>query len=361
MNTQINRLPVPTWNRTGVNWLDKKALPPEIEYSQGDHLPYEGVLPWGIRLMDRLPDEIAAIPSGMGEWLDEFIRNGADKTCYLLGEGSASEPVIITQNLDLTHSVIRAHYAIKAKPGSNLTVVQINRGDAKDGVFGSLTQIDAQEDSIVRLISVQLLGKNSQSFDAVGARIGKGARVELIRAVLGGKTAACGSLAHLDGLGGGYQQDTAYYSDEEQIFDFNDIARHIGRETVSEMHTAGVLAGSSSKILRGTIDFKAGSAHSVGHENETVLLLSPSARNRTVPLILCGEEAVEGQHAASLGQFDEKQLYYLCSRGLSLMEAKRMLVEARFMPVLHKITPDDLRMEILNVIERRLDEHETNS
>lgn len=361
MNTQINRLPVPTWNRTGVNWLDKKALPPDREYSQGDHLPYDGVLPHGISLMDRIPEEIAAIPSGMGEWMDEFILSRADKTCYLLAEGPAGEPVIITQTLDLTHPVIRAHYAINAKPGSNITVIQINRGDAKDGVLGSLTQIDAQENSVVRLISVQLLGRNSQSFDSVGARIGKGARVELVRAVLGGKTAACGSLAHLEGQGGGYQQDTAYFTDKEQIYDFNDIARHAGRETESEMHTAGVLAGSSNKILRGTIDFKAGCAHSVGHENETVLLLSPSARNRTVPLILCGEEAVEGQHAASLGQFDEKHLYYLCSRGLSLMEAKRMLVEARFMPVLHKITPDDLRMEILNVIERRLDEHETDS
>lgn len=361
MNTQINRLPVPTWNRTGVNWLDKKALPPDREYLPGDHLPYDGVLPHGISLLDDLPEEIAAISGGMGEWMNEFIMNGADKTCYLVGEGSPSEPVIITQNLDLTHPVIRAHYAINAKPGSNLTVIQINRGDTKDGVLGSLTQIDAQENSVVRLISVQLLGRNSQSFDTVGARIGKGARVELVRAVLGGKTAACGSVAYLEGQGGGYQQDTAYFTDKEQIFDFNDIARHTGRETESEMHTAGVLAGSSSKILRGTIDFKAGSAHSVGHENETVLLLSPNARNRTVPLILCGEEAVEGQHAASLGQFDEKQLYYLCSRGLSLMEAKRMLVEARFMPVLHKITQDDLRMEILDMIERRLDEHEISS
>ena len=92
MNTQINRLPVPTWNRTGVNWLDKKALPPDIEYSQGDHLPYDGGLPHGISLMDRIPEEIAAIPSGMGEWMDEFILSRADKTCYLLGEGS---PVIL--------------------------------------------------------------------------------------------------------------------------------------------------------------------------------------------------------------------------------------------------------------------------
>lgn len=361
MNTQINRLPVPTWNRTGVNWLDQKALPPDREYLQGRHLPYDGILPHGITLMDHLPADVAEIKSGMGEWLDELIRNGADKTCYLLGNGIASEPIIITQNLDLTQPVIRTHYAIKAKPGSNLTVVQINRGDAKDGVIKNLTQIDAQTDSFVRLISIQLLGKNSQSFDAVGARIGKGAKVELIRAVFGGKTAACGSMAHLEGQGGGYQQDTAYFTDEDQIFDFNDIASHIGRETVSEMHTAGVLSGHSSKILRGTIDFKAGSAHSVGHENETVLLLSPSARNRTVPLILCGEEAVEGQHAATLGRFDEKQLYYLCSRGLSIMEAKRLLVEARFMPVLNKITQDDLRQEILTIIERRLDEHEISS
>lgn len=53
-----------------------------------------------------------------------------------------------------------------------------------------------------------------------------------------------------------------------------------------------------------------------------MLLFSPSARNRTAPLILCGEEEVEGQHAASVGRLDENKLYYLRSRGLSEAQAR---------------------------------------
>lgn len=359
MMNQMNQLPVPTWNRTGVNKLDQKASLPEREFEPGSRVAYNEKLPTGISLMDDLPEELAAIPNGMGEALDQFVRSGADKTCYLLATEPVKDPVVVNQVLDLNTPVLRTHFAVEAKPGSAITVIQINRGDSTDGILGNLTQINANENSLVRLIQVQLLGKNSQSFDAVGARIGKGARVELIRAVLGGKTAACGSLALLESQEGIYEQKTAYFCEQEQIFDFNDIARHIGTRTESQMNTAGVLSGNSSKILRGTIDFKAGASHSVGHENETVLLLSPKARNRTVPLILCGEESVLGQHAASIGQFDEKQLYYLCSRGLSLIQAKRLLIESRFMPVLEQL-PEELRAEILSAMERRLDDHEAN-
>lgn len=61
-----------------------------------------------------------------------------------------------------------------------------------------------------------------------------------------------------------------------------------------------------------------------------MLLFSPNARNRTAPLILCGEEEVEGQHAASVGRLDENKLYYLRSRGLSEAQARRLMVDARF-------------------------------
>ena len=98
------------------------------------------------------------------------------------------------------------------------------------------------------------------------------------------------------------------------------------------MHTAGVLTGNADKILRGTIDFRRGAKRGVGHESEDVLLFSPHARNRTAPLILCGEEEVEGQHAASIGRLDEAKLYYLRSRGLSEAQARRLMVDARFAP-----------------------------
>lgn len=360
MNTRINSLPVPTWNHTGVNWAEAGAALPETAVSEGKREPYGEPLPQGVRLIKELPDKVSSIPSGMGNGVDHFIKNGADKTCYLLAEEAVKEPVMLTQTLEPDRPLIRTHCGIVAKAGSSLTLVQINRGDAQNGALANLTQIDAEDGATVRLIQVQLLGNKSRTWDAVGARIGKNARVELVRAVLGAGVAACGSLARLDSPGGEYDLSTAYFGDGEQYLDFNDIAEHTGRETMCEMNTAGVLADRSSKILRGAIDFRSGAVRSVGHENETVLLLSPGVRNRTAPLILCGEEQVEGQHAATLGRIDEKQLYYLCSRGLTAAQAKRLMVEARFSPVLDKLPDEALRREVLERIERRLDSHDNN-
>ena len=72
------------------------------------------------------------------------------------------------------------------------------------------------------------------------------------------------------------------------------------------MTADGVLQGGAKKIYRGTIDFKNGSAGAVGDEKETVLLLSDDVVNQTIPLILCSEEDVQGNHGASIGKLDDE-------------------------------------------------------
>ena len=273
--------------------------------------------------------------------------------------GGAGGRVLITHALDADHPNLVARQAIHAKAGSRVTVVEVCRSpEALTGLCASLTQIYAEAGAQVRLIQVQLLGGGCRRWSAVGIRGERGTRVELVRAELGGGVSACGSKARLAGPGSEYDLDAVYYGDGDMVLDFNDVAEHYGRETLSELHTAGVLAGRCQKILRGTIDFKPGAVHAVGHESEDVLLFSPAARNRTAPLILRGEEQVEGQHAATVGRLDEGKLYYLNSRGLSAAQAKRLMVEARFAPALDKIPDAALRDEILTYVGRRLDHYE---
>ena len=80
----------------------------------------------------------------------------------------------------------------------------------------------------------------------------------------------------------------------------------------------------AKKVFRGTIDFKRGSAGSVGSENETVLLLGEDAENKTVPVILCAEENVEGSHGATIGELDEDTLFYFASRGIDRAAVERL-------------------------------------
>ena len=123
-------------------------------------------------------------------------------------------------------------------------------------------------------------------------------------------------------------------------------AIHLGKCTKSRIASSGVLTDRASKLLRGTIDFRTGCTGSVGSESEDVLLLSETVRNQSVPVILCSEEDVVGDHGASIGRPDENLLYYMESRGIREDEALKMLAEARIESVISRIPDEEIRDRI---------------
>mgnify|MGYP000281957543 CR=1 FL=1 len=58
-----------------------------------------------------------------------------------------------------------------------------------------------------------------------------------------------------------------------------------------------MLTGTSKKVYRGTIDLVHGCKGATGTERETVLLANKGVDNKTVPVILCDEDDVAGNHA----------------------------------------------------------------
>jgi len=145
-----------------------------------------------------------------------------------------------------------------------------------------------------------------------------------------------------------------YFGDDARKIDLNYVIRQEGRRTDANMQVRGALLGRSVKTFRGTLDFVQGARGSVGKEDEEVMILSPHARNRSVPLMLSHEGDVDGHHAVSIGRMDEEKLFYLMSRGLDDRAAQQLIVEASFEPVLARIESDELRAEIGSYLERRL-------
>ena len=95
--------------------------------------------------------------------------------------------------------------------------------------------------------------------------------------------------------------------------------------------------GRSEKVFRGTIDFIKGASGSKGAENEEVLLMNDSVRNKTVPLILCGEEDVEGSHGASIGRINEEYIFYMQSRGIPAEKIYEIMADARIEQIINRI------------------------
>ena len=345
-DTNMNRLPVPTWNQCGVNTAPAAAALPEPAGDWGE-ANFAVTLPAGVGESEE--EFTAFAESGMGAETDAFVlENATVRHALTVAEGvTVAEPAVFEFTLDAAHPNAVSVLDVDVKANASVTLVQVLRGDAENGVAANLVRIRAAEGAHVKLVQVQLLGSRARRWDAVAVEESTSARVEQVRVELGGSVSACGTRALLDHAKAEYDLDAVYFGGTEAVLDYNDVS----------VHTAGVLTGHASKILRGTIDFRRGAKRGVGHESEDVLLFSPTARNRTAPLILCGEEEVEGQHAASIGRLDEEKLYYLRSRGLSEAQARRLMVDARFAPALDKIPLEALRTEVQEEAARRLDDH----
>jgi Fe-S cluster assembly scaffold protein SufB len=142
-----------------------------------------------------------------------------------------------------------------------------------------------------------------------------------------------------------------YLCRDDHELDINYVSDHRGKKTEALMQFKGVLMDNASKTFRGTIDFKNGSSGSVGDEQEDALLLSEDVINKTMPVILCQEEDVDGRHGATIGQLGEDILFYMQSRGIDEEEAKRIMIKARLESVARMIPDEEIVQKVQYYIQ----------
>ena len=193
----------------------------------------------------------------------------------------AENPALIDENI------------IIAGEGSEATIV-MNCGSAGGVLHAGLTRVYAHKNAVLNLIQVQMLDDGCLNFDDIGAAVFENGSFNLIQAELGGSKAYTGCKSQL-AAGAKFTTGTIYLGDKERKIDINYTADQFGKNSQSDISVRGVLMDNSSKIFRGTIDFKRGAHGANGREEEHNVLLSSNVRNRTVPVILCAEEDVDGQ------------------------------------------------------------------
>ena len=171
----------------------------------------------------------------------------------------------------------------------------------------------------------------------------------------GGKNSITNYYSNLLGNSSDNRLDTIYLGKENQIFDLNYIGELRGEKSNVDIQVQGALRDISKKHFKGTIDFKKGCKKATGNENENCMLLSDTAKSLALPMLLCSEEDVEGNHSSSAGKIGEKELFYIMSRGFSLKEAMKLMVRAKFNKILKNIKNEELKEEVLIEIDKRLD------
>lgn len=344
---EINPLPAKTWNWLRMN---DTVLKEDVITEQGTMTIRK---PESVAVTTGQMPELASITTGMGNGMDRFLDAGNTEMQIFTTKADTkeSEPL----RLDFSYSDnsrVMNRIGLHLLPGSELTVIMnFTSEDASEGTAAVQTKIYAEEHAMLHLVQVQHLGKNFRLLDDFGAKCGKQAEIKTIQLVLGGKDTYLGNYTALEGDQSSLESDIGYLAGGDGRVDMNLVALHTGKKTNSRMDADGVLSEKATKIFRGTIDFRKGCAGSVGNEKEDVLLLDDTVVNQTIPLILCNEEDVEGNHGASIGKIDEELLFYLESRGISEEDVYTMMAKARINAVCNKIPDETTKNQVQEYLE----------
>ena len=227
---------------------------------------------------------------------------------------------------------------ISAEEDSEMVIISdmtgISAGDVRNGVE---TRVLVKDRAKVKLVEIYKGEEDNEYFSNIGAVVGEEAEFCLVQLFLGGKKVSAGCAVALKGDKSLYKERTAYEAEAGAKYDFNYVTRHIGKETESDVHAGGVLHEKAEKTMRQTIDFIRGCAGSKGAEREEVLLMDEELVNKTIPLILCDEEDVEGAHGASIGKLSEEVLFYLRARGLSDEAIYSLMASGKLISVVNEI------------------------
>ena len=207
--------------------------------------------------------------------------------------------------------------------------------------------IEVGPHAVFRLIQIHRNTDDTERFSDIRVNCQESARFEWYRIVLGGNCYDNCSVA-LSGADSSFTAEIGYRLDGSDRLDVNCEAIHTGRRTRSTIHASGVMSGASAKILRSTIDLQKGCKGAVGNEQEDVLLLDETVENRSVPVILCTEEDVEGNHGTTIGQLDEDLVFYLSTRGIPQEAIYDMMARARIDAVIRRIPDPALQAALLD-------------
>ncbi|MDK2807536.1 MAG: Fe-S cluster assembly protein SufD [Clostridiales bacterium] len=358
---QVARMAVRTWSWLKVNESEIPLVFPEekkksqISISGSDAILIDETIKEGIE------DSTKEFES---QAITEYFGQQATVCHHIIipENHNEEEPIRIVFSLEESSPLLVEDIVIEAKKNSSASIIIEYRADEMKGwEFGShigRTRAIVGEKATLNLIRTQQLPDFIEHSDWFGATVDTEGKLSLLQAEMGSYGAKASWNVILKGNNSDVRLDILYLGEKSKKLDFSSRVEFLGKESTSLVRARGILLGESKKIFRDSLDFISGARGAKGREEEDVLMLSSKARNISVPLLFCGEDDVQGEHAASSGRPNEGLLFYLMSRGMSEPDAKKLLAESRFGALLEQLSDETLKEEILAYLRQAIEGEE---
>src|SRR5215472_9602827 len=267
------------------------------------------------------------------------------------------DPLLAQIWIDTAASATFAHTLIIAEEQSSVRYVE-EYNSAFDGEQPSLldgvVEVYVKDAAHVEFSSLQDLGLNVWNIANKNAFHEKDGSTTWVTADLGSKVTLAHVGADMGGNGSAAELVGVFFTDHDQRYSINTLSLHDAVSTNAETLVKGVLTDESRVEFDGMIRIQPRAQQTASFLSAHTLLLGDKCRAEAIPGLEIGANDVRASHGATTGQIDAEQLFYLMCRGVPEADARRLIVQGFFEPVLEKIPSDELRVRLRRSIVRKL-------
>ncbi|WP_128894643.1 Fe-S cluster assembly protein SufD [Longirhabdus pacifica] len=221
-------------------------------------------------------------------------------------------------------------------------------------VHNGIIEVIAKNGAHVAFSSVRNLGAQVTDVTYRRAIVEKDAKIEWVLGEMSYGNIMSDTTSILKGNGSFSDAKVVCVGTNSQKLNVTTRAVHFGRSSDSDMVTRAVMRDEATAIFNGITKIEKGATHANGEQTERVLMLSPKARGDANPMLLIDEDEVTAGHAASAGQVNKEQVYYLMSRGISREEATKLIIYGFLEPVVSEIPIKQVEEQLSSLVERKL-------
>jgi Fe-S cluster assembly protein SufD len=330
-----------------------------------DGVPSDGKLDWDTELPDGVI--VSTIPSAEAADLGELlpadrpaalaVANSAKTVLIdIAAEAEAEKPVFLRLSSADADNLVWGHVVVRVGHHARATVVFEHTGSAR---YSANTSVLVGDSAQLDLISLQLWDDDAVHLGQVGIRIGRDAQVRSFQCSLGGDLVRINENVEYAGPGGQLDSFGLYFVDAGQHIEHRLFVDHNAPKTRSRVNYKGALQGKGAhSVWIGDVLIRKVAEGIETYEENRNLVLTDGCRADSVPnLEIETGEIVGAGHAAATGRFDDEQLFYLRSRGISEDEARRLVVHGFFVDTVRQIGVPEVEARLLTAVEHELEDY----
>ena len=158
---------------------------------------------------------------------------------------------------------------------------------------------------------------------------------------LGGMPKKVDLKIYLAGRGSRAEVIFLYVGRGKDETEMNITLAHEAPNTYGRVMIKAALFDESRLTVRGMLDIRHEAAGSDSYLLAKALLVSPKARAEVCPYLEIATDEVKASHGTSIGRIDERQLFYLASRGIGDEDGKRLLLAEFFRDAVKELSEED--------------------